>query len=519
MSVTHRIAFGAGATWFSRGVTIVLGLLLMPILFRHLPKEELGVWLLLGQSWVAMGILDLGLAFTLTRRIALAKGKSGGDPDALLTSQSRSEIADLVESGRRIYQFMAVGVFGIAWVAGFFYLRNLDLHGISHTTVWIAWTVLCASQGLNVWATIWTCLMRGVGYVGWDALVATFVNGAMLAGQIAAVLCGGGLVALASIATLGALLQRWLTRWVARRRRPELFALRGRWNRELMESVPGLAFRAWLTAVGSVLVFSTDQFFIASAKGAASIPAFRAAYVLVHNATVVAVSLALASSVFVSHLWQSGELQQVQRIVERNCRLSLLVMLCAGALLMTSGGLLFDLWLGPGNFVGYSVLAVFLIYETLEAHSYVISTSSRATNDEAFAVSSMAAGLVKIGLAVVLVRRYGLLGLAIATMLALLATNHWYMVYRGLRRLQLPLLIYAKEVAAPSLFWSGASLLGAAGCRRVLSGANAIVQLAATSGTVGVFFAAAVIVSVISPAERESLLRRFTKLTPSRSVP
>jgi len=47
MSVSRRILFGAAATWFSRGLTILLGLVLLPVLFRHLPKEELGVWLLL----------------------------------------------------------------------------------------------------------------------------------------------------------------------------------------------------------------------------------------------------------------------------------------------------------------------------------------------------------------------------------------------------------------------------------------------------------------------------------------
>jgi hypothetical protein len=33
----------------------------MPVLFRHLPKEELGIWLLLGESWVALGILEFPL--------------------------------------------------------------------------------------------------------------------------------------------------------------------------------------------------------------------------------------------------------------------------------------------------------------------------------------------------------------------------------------------------------------------------------------------------------------------------
>src|SRR5438105_13642225 len=103
MSVTRRIAFGAAATWFSRGVTILLGLFLMPVLFRYLPQEELGVWLLLGQSWGAMGILALGFGITLTRRMALAKGKSGGDPNAPLTPETLPQIDDLTDGGRRPY--------------------------------------------------------------------------------------------------------------------------------------------------------------------------------------------------------------------------------------------------------------------------------------------------------------------------------------------------------------------------------------------------------------------------------
>src|SRR5437879_13154094 len=127
MSGARRVAFGAAASWFSRGVTILLGLVLMSVLFRYLPKEELGVWLLLGQSWAAMGILDLGFGVTLTRRIALAKGKSGGDTSAPLTPETLREIADLVEGGRRIYRVMAFGVFPISCATRVCYLTTHQL--------------------------------------------------------------------------------------------------------------------------------------------------------------------------------------------------------------------------------------------------------------------------------------------------------------------------------------------------------------------------------------------------------
>src|ERR1043165_1845189 len=103
MSVAKRIAFGAVSSWIARGTSILLGLLLMPVLFRTLPKECLGVWLLLGQSWSALGVLDLGFGATLTRRIAFAMGKSGADPKTALSDESLREIANLVETGRKLF--------------------------------------------------------------------------------------------------------------------------------------------------------------------------------------------------------------------------------------------------------------------------------------------------------------------------------------------------------------------------------------------------------------------------------
>jgi O-antigen/teichoic acid export membrane protein len=433
----------------------LLGLVLLPVLFRHLPKEELGVWLLLGQSWAAMGILDLGIGFTLTRRIALAKGKSGGDPNAPLTPETLREIADLVEAGKRIYRVMAAGVFLVSWGLGFFYLRTLELHGLSQTTVWLAWTILCASQAIAVFAAVWTCLLQGVGYVGWDALIATFINAGTLLAQIIAVLCGGRLIALAIVATCGALAQRAITLWFSRVRRPELFSLQGRWNPDVLRGMPSLAFRAWLTAVGTILVQNTDGFFIASLKGAESIPAFRAAFLVVLNLHMLAGVFASSSVVFISHLWQAGQIGEVQRIVQRNLRIGLSIVLCGSAAVLSAGASLFNVWLGPSNYVGSTIVGLFVLFFVLDQQAFIVSTGSRATEDEAFAGWMMAGGLLKLGLAFVLTQRFGLIGLAASTLVSQLLTAHWFVLYRGFQRLQISFARYITEVFLPCLIVFG----------------------------------------------------------------
>ena len=517
MSITKRILFGAGAAWFSRGSQILLGLILLPVLFRTLPKEELGIWLLLGQSWAAMGILDLGFGVTLTRRIALATGKSGAGRDAY-TPETMRKVADLVAAGRRIYRFMALGVFLISWALGFFYLRNLDLQGLSHTTVWIAWTILCACQALTVWAAVWTCLLQGVGYIGWDAIIASFINTGMLLAQIIAALCGGGLVALAAIAAVAALFQLAMTRWLARRRRPELFSLQGRWNPAVLKGMPSLALRAWLTAVGTILIFNTDQFFIAALEGAEGIPAYRAAYLVVLNFNMLAITFASSSTVFVSHLWQAREPVQLHRIVQRNARLGLLIMFCGSACVLSLGSNLFDVWIGPGKFIGYPTLIVFSALLALETHSFIIVAGSRATEDEAFAFSTLTAGVLKLSLSWILMQRYGLLGIAAGTLIAQLLTNSWFMSYRGLRRLGMSLREHLKDVLIPVVVASVLVLMCNVAVLSLLRSASPLAQVLVAGATTAILFAASCWILVLAESVR-ARIRSFLGLLQAPANP
>ena len=509
MSITKRILFGAAASWFSRASTIVLGLVLMPILFRHLPKEELGIWLLLGQSWAAMGILDLGFGPTLTRRIALTKGKSGSDPNSLLSSESLTEIADLVASGQRIYRFMALGVFIVSWALGFFYLQHLELHELDRSTVWAAWTILCACQALTVWATVWNCLLQGVGYVGWDAIITSVVSALMLIGQIVAVLVGGRLIALAVIAASSALFQRGIIRWFAKKQRPELFSLNGEWNPKVLKGMRGLAFRAWLTGLGTVLVFNTDGMFIASATSSDQIPAYRAAFLVVLNLHMLACVFGLSSSVFVSHLWQAGELSEVQRIVERNLRLGLSIMLSGGAAILAAGPSLFDVWLRPGNYAGSGVLAIFVVLFVLEQQTFVISTASRATEHEAFAGWLMAGGFLKIGLAPVLLKFCGLRGLALGTLIAQLLTAHWFVPWCGLRRLRYGLRRYMSSVALPAIVVLVSAVTLCFGTVKFLGGAQSWQRLGASSVAGCAVLAASLWLLVLDHHQRERILKKL----------
>jgi O-antigen/teichoic acid export membrane protein len=448
-TVSGRIAFGAGAHWLSRGVAMVLGLVLLPVLFANLSKSELGIWLLLGQTWATMGFLDFGLSITLTRMIAFAKGRSGSSPSAVLNSASTRDIADLLTTGRRMFWTIALVSSAGAFLVGLFYLSTIDDVTVEWSRIVWAWGILCLSFAATTLAAPWACLLQGTGYIGWDVLIASSVQVITLLSQVVAASMGGGIVALALLAVCGAALQRIIYLKAARRNQPSLFKLRGQWRSSLMRKMIPLSCRAWLTTLGGVLVIGSDQFIVTSLMGSEALGPYRAAWILIHNLTIVALTFSSVSPAFVSHYWEEGSVDHVHRILERNVRFGWLVMLLSTAVLAVSGEALFGLWLGDGNFVGHPVLVAFLIAETLETQSFTISQISRATGEEAFAASSIIGGVLKVGLSILLGLHYGLLGVALGTTIALALTNHWYMPYRGLTRLAYPKLQFIYRLILP----------------------------------------------------------------------
>ncbi|MES2467251.1 MAG: oligosaccharide flippase family protein [Verrucomicrobiota bacterium] len=505
MSVTKRILFGAGASWFSRIMTIVLGLVLMPVLFARLGKEDIGLWMLLGQTWMLMGILDLGFSPTITRRIALAKGKSGSAPDAPLTEDSQREVAVLVATGMRFFRWLSLAVFLIGFLAGCLFLSRMELTTLTPATAFIAWAILCLAQALGVWASVWTSLLRGVGYVGWDSIISSFVTAAVLAAQISALMLGGGLVALASVAAIGALVQRYLVLGFARHKRPDLFVIRGEYDASVLRAMWPAAIRTWVTSLGTVIIMSSDQYFIAAMGSVKEIPAFRAAYLLVYNLSSMATIMAGASAVFVSHLWQSGEKNEIHRVVIRNLRFGLGIMAAGGACILVLGPRLFDLWLGAGSFIGYPCLILFFAMLFTDAQSYIVSTCSRATEDEAFAVCSVIGGVLKIGFAWLLGHHYGLVGIAASTLIAQWLTNHWYMIHRGFHRLEIRYTTYMFKVVVPLsiLFlcvYAVTDLLV-----RAPAFGSGIPALTAASGTAGLFLLGYCWIVVLDTSERNRL--------------
>lgn len=514
MTTTRQTLFAIASSWINRLVTIFLGLALMPLLFSNLGHEELGAWILLAQTSSILGVLDFGFAATLTRRIAFAKGMSGGAPNTPLNDESTRLIANLVTTGKRVYQAIAVSTFLISFIGGSLYLSQIEVKDVSLSTLLFAWGVLCLSQAITILSLIWTSLMQGIGYVGWDALINSLASSITIIAQISCVIFGGGIVSLAVVVSLGAILQRVLIVGIAKKRRPQVFQFKGSWDSSLLRSMVTISLRSWVTGLSWVLVLNSDPIFIAKILGTDEIPVYRAAHLIFYNMTLMSVTAGTASAVFVSQLWQAGKQEDARRIVLRNLRLGLGLMASGSAFTIMLDHRLFDVWLGAGNFVGATILWILFALFFLETQCQIVSAGSRATEDEAFALSFCAAAVLKIGFALALGYYFGLVGIAMSTLIAQGLTNYWYMVYRGLTRLGISFYSHVCTVLAPTLvlFCGVMFAVRLVILSNVFSG---ITELIATAAVSGVLLFGFTWTFIAEPNQRAQVSGWLRKLRPS----
>jgi peptidoglycan biosynthesis protein MviN/MurJ (putative lipid II flippase) len=145
----------------------------------------------------------------------------------------------------------------------------------------------------------------------------------------------------------------------------------------------------------------------------------------------------------------------------------------------------------------------------LETQSYIISTSSRATEDEAFAASSILAGVLKLTFSYLLSLKYGLFGIAMGTTVANLCTNHWYMVYRGLRRLKFSLREYVKTILAPCLLTFPILLGCLIGLEKLVHNDSPLIQTVSAGLCAAILFVVGAWCLVLEPGQRLRVGRKL----------
>src|SRR5687768_13169062 len=415
---------------------------MLPFNVAHLGQAAYGLWVLVASITVYFSMFDLGYGVAQVR--FAAKYRAQGDVKAL------NEITSTmfcVFSGIGLLTFLVAGVIALN-LDSFFELTPAQVR-----TGQIVLLFISAYVALGFPVSVFGGIVNGFQrqYLNGGVAFVTAVTVALV--NVAVLLAGYGLAELVAATTIVRMLSYVAYALNAYRVFPSL-SLRPRYfNRDRLREVTGFSFFILIIDLANKLNYSTDTIVIGAFMGTAAVAVWAVAQRLIEIVQRVTDQLNAVLFPVVVDSSTVERVDKLQKILIQGTRLSLAMVVPLATVLGLTARPLVLLWVGSEFSASVNVIYILSIVVALRvgnATSTVILKGSDLHKFLAFANISMAVG--NLVLSVLLVRSYGLIGVAIGTLIPILVISMFVVFPAACRRVDLPVFTVARMSVWPAMW-------------------------------------------------------------------
>ena len=424
-------------TWGSLAVRLGSVVLVLPLVLSRFEAPEVAVWQLFSVLFTLALLFDFGLAPTFVRLLAYARGGASvaqmAAPSVAAATAPASGVAMCVESAtavmatqRWLYARLAVAATLAVAVLGSWAL----VHPISQTadpgSAWAAWVLVLLTLGVGFWGGSYGVALQGMDRI---ALLRRWEIGcglAQIAVSTAVLMAGGGLLALVASYQFWVVFNSLRNRRLMQRNFPALMAATPKADRAVLRMMwPA----TWRSGVGVLMSMGVVQ-----ASGVAysqvAAPADVAAYLLALR--VITVISQFSQAPFYSKLPQLAKLHMTQQrpaqlaLAQRGMRLAHWSFVAGAAGVAVLLPTVLSAMGSRVGFVSPAVWALMCLAFFAERFGAMHLQLYSVTNHIVWHIANGVAGVLIIGLALVL---YPLVGLVALPAGMFLAYAGFYCIY------------------------------------------------------------------------------------------
>ena len=414
VSLPRNIVSNAAGFLVSAAIAFVMA----PFLIRTLGHARYGAWAVIGELTGYYGLLDLGIrgAVTILGARYLAQGQN--DRVRELISSAFWFLGAIAAAG---FTAMLVGV--LVWRPSQF--SSISPEEFLPALIVIAFLV-AASLPLDVFAGVLNSARR-----------IDIPNALELAGRVVSalgvwfvVLSGGGLIGMSTV-LLVVKLGVWLACVYMAVRLVNGISLSPAWARkDRLRELASFGSKTALMNTARVVTDRTDLIIIGLLFGVRTVVFYSIARLLIEYTVSMIGSVTLAFTAHFAHLYAGAEHEELCRLLSAGTRVCACLSLIAVAFLLSFGRTFIGLWVGPEFVTGPwtmrtdVILAVLLAGFTprlAQSLAWQVILASQRINGVTVAIA--AESIAKVGLLLGIRSAYGLVGIAITSVVPMLVTS------------------------------------------------------------------------------------------------
>jgi O-antigen/teichoic acid export membrane protein len=446
-STSGRLAQGIASNWTSLIANVAISFFLAPFVVNSLGSTWYGIWAVTMQFIGYLYLFDFGVRESVIRYTSKYVARhQGGQLNKILT------VAFIVYGVVTVLALLATAA--LAFAAPYF----LDLEPAYRRDA--QWTI--ALVGMTIAQTFIFNVFGGV-VLGMQRWVINNVIGIVIllvrtAAIVLALKAGHGIVTLAAIQLASALVQgfaTWIlaTKYLRQAAMPmRLVRLKAKQFRALATRVFRYGFFVFLSNIGQKIIVASDAIVIASNLAMAQVTYYAIAGTLIEPLRSLLASTAHVFAPLASNLHAQGKRAELAATMIGGSKLVLLLALPVGLTFVFLGTEFIALWMGA-EYAGPAgeVLAILGV-------SVVASTPSFVTSMVLYGISrhnlsaylKIAEAAVNLTLCIILVRYYGIVGVAIGAAIPHVISSAILIPYVSCRAIGLPLSsFYAATLTRP----------------------------------------------------------------------
>lgn len=401
------------SNWFGLLVMAASTALLTPMMVHHLGAVDYGVWVLASSILDYYGLLDLGMRSAMFRYVSLFRGGSQREE----VDRTFSSALLLVIGTAILISLLSIGL-------AYLLPRFTHVEGI--TPRMYSWLLFLLGTSVAVMFPTRMLATYISAHNRWDLYNAAGIANTVTRATILVVVLklGYGILAVAistlvvSFLSLG---QHIVFLFIADPRAQANFRLVTlRRIRELF----GFSMRSLLVSLGDYLRFYSDSAVIAAVLGVGFVTPFSVASRLIECFKSIVIAAGGPVLGAMTELDGGRRQKDLQALLVRSTRLLALLSILGGVLLLADGRMLLHLWVGEELVSAYSLVAIlafgYMIY--LTQHAALLIVISKGQHGP-LGWWTIVEGIANIALSIIWGRWYGLLGIAMGTIVPMLVVK------------------------------------------------------------------------------------------------
>lgn len=421
------IARNVGTRYIAIGIEAVLGLVILPYNLAKLGHSDYGLWMVAASITAYFSILDLGYGGALVKFVAQYRAR-----------RDAAAINEILSTLFVVFASAAVVAWLVAAAIGWQLESLFPLTAEQAATGRVVLLIVAANVALGFPFSVFGAVINGfqrydlnnvVGAA--TSIVAALVNVGMLA-------AGFGLIELVAATTLVRVASYFIYRYNAHRVFPALSVRASLFRRARLKEVTGFSVFVLMLDWAAKVNYSMDALVVGAFLGTAAVAVWTVPQRLSEAIQRLANQLNEVLFPTVVDSDAANRPDRLRLILVQATRLSLAAVLPAAIVLLVLGGPIIQGWVGPGFSGAVPVAMLLAVVVAVRVGAATSMTVLKgAGRHKLLAWTNLATAAANLSLSLLLVRRYGLSGVAAGTLAPVALAAAFVIFPAGCRRVGL----------------------------------------------------------------------------------